>query len=81
MRSEIWIRERIMTVKSKLITSITLILPYHFVCQMKLDLLSYEHDAANDSLSEEPDNSFVSSIKEQQNQLQQMVRTEIQYLE
>ncbi|XP_053466536.1 gypsy retrotransposon integrase-like protein 1 isoform X1 [Ictalurus furcatus] len=41
--------------------------------QMKLDLLSYEHDAGNYSPGEEPDNSFLSSIQEQRNQLNQMV--------
>ncbi|XP_060740159.1 gypsy retrotransposon integrase-like protein 1 [Tachysurus vachellii] len=41
--------------------------------KMKLDLLSYEQDAGNYSLSEEPDNSFLSSVQEQQNRLHQMV--------
>lgn len=44
---------------------------------MKLDLQSYEQDEGNVSLSEEPDNSFLSSIQEQQNQLNQMVHNKI----
>lgn len=45
--------------------------------QMKLDLLSYEHDVGNYSPGEEPDNSFLSSIQEQRNQLNQMVCNKI----
>ncbi|KAI5618514.1 uncharacterized protein zgc:113436 [Silurus meridionalis] len=41
--------------------------------ETKLDLSSYEQDVGNDSLNEEPDSSFLSSIQQQQSQLNQMV--------